>query len=69
MGGGGSGEIEAVFASSDANTVYFGLGGSNGDDHSGVCDYTTMGDGGFCFKEGGVGSGGHAGADALGEAS
>ena len=69
MGGGGAGEIEAVSAHRDANTVYFGLGGSNGGDYLGVCDFVTMGDGGFCYKDDGVGAGGHAGADALGEAS
>ena len=30
MGGGGVREIESVAAHSDADTVYFGLGGSNG---------------------------------------
>ena len=69
MGGGGAGEIEAVSSHSDADTVYFGLGWSNGGKHSGVCDFTTMGDRGFCYKEDGVGAGGHVSADALGEAS
>ena len=69
MGGGGAGEIEAVSAYSDADTVYFGLGGSNGGDNSGVCDFLTMGNGGFCNKEDGVGTSGHAGANALGKAS
>ena len=69
MGGGGAGEIEAVSAHSDADTVYFGLGGSNGGDHSGVCEFAVMGNGGFCNKEDGVGTIGHAGANALGEAS
>ena len=45
------------------------LGGSNGGNHSGVGDFTNMGDGGFCYKGDGVGAGGHAGADALGEES
>ena len=69
MGGGGAGEIEAVSAHGGADTVYFGLGGSNGGNHSGVCDFSTMGDGRFCYKKDGVGAGGHAGANALGEAS
>ena len=69
MGGGGAGEIEAVSAHSDADTVYFSLGWSNKGDHSGVCDFTTLGDGGFGYKEDGVGAGAHAGADALGKAS
>ena len=69
MGGGGAREIEAVSAHSNADTVYFGLGWSNGANHSGVCDFTTLGGGRFCYKEEGVGAGGHAGADALGEAS
>ena len=43
MGGGGAGKIEAVSAHSDADTVYFGLGWSNGGNHSGVCDFTTLG--------------------------
>ena len=51
------------------DTVYFGLGLSNGGDYLGVCDFTTLGDGGFCYKEDGVGDGGHAGPDDLGEAS
>ena len=63
MGGGGAGEIEAVSAHSDADTVYFGIGGLNGGNHMGVCDFATMGDGGFCYKEDGVGASGHAGAD------
>ena len=69
MDGGGTREIEAVSAHRDSDTVYFALGGSNGGNHLGVCDFTTMGDGGFCYKEDGVGAGGHAVADALGEAS
>ena len=51
------------------DTVYFGLGGSNGGDHLGVGDFAVMGNGRFCNKEEGVCAGGHAGADALGEAS
>ena len=69
MGGGGAWEIEAVSAHSDADTVYFSLGGSNGGDHSGVCNFSVMGNGVFCNKEDGVGAGGNAGEDALGEAS
>ena len=68
MGGGGAREIEAVSAHSDADTVYFGCGGSNGGNHLGVGDFTFMGNGIFGNKEDGVGAGGHAGADALGEA-
>ena len=69
MGGGGAQEIEAVSAHSDADTVYFGLGGSNGGNHSGVGDFAVVENGRFVNKEDGVGAGGHAGADALGEAS
>ena len=69
MGGGGAGEIEAVSAHSDADTVYFGLGGSNGGDHLGVCDFGVMWNGVFCNKEGSVGACGHADDDDLGEAS
>ena len=69
MGGGGARKIEAVAAHSDAETVHFGLGGSNGGDHSGVYDFAVMGNIIFCNKEDGVCDGGHAGADALGEAS
>ena len=36
------GEIKAVSSHSDADTVYFGLGWSNGGDHSGVCDFTYV---------------------------
>ena len=50
MGGGGSGEIEAVSAHSDADTVYFGLGESNGGHHLGVCDFVAIGNGVFCNK-------------------
>ena len=69
MGGGCAGEIKSVSSHRDADTVYFGLGGSNGGDHSSVCDFAAMGNGGFCYKEDGVGADGHAGADALGKAS
>ena len=69
MGGGGAWEIEAVSAHSDADTVYFGLGRSNGGDHLGVGDFAVMGNGRFGNKEDGVGAGGHAGANALGEAT
>ena len=69
MGGGGAWEIEAVSAHSDADTVDFSLGGLNGGHHSSVGDFVFMGNGVFCNKEDGVGSGGHAGANALGEAS
>ena len=69
MGGGGAWEIEAVSSHSDADTVDFGLGGSNGGDHMGVCDFAVVRNGQFGEKEDGVGAGGHAGANALGEAS
>ena len=67
MCGGGAGEIEVVSDYCDADTVYFCLGGSNGGNHSGICDFATIGGGVFCHKEDGVGAAGHAGADALGE--
>ena len=69
MSDGCAGEIEAVSAYSDVDTVYFGLGWSNGGDHLGVCDFASMGNGVFLNKEGGVGAVWHAGADAWGEAS
>ena len=69
MGGGGAQEIEAVAAHSDADTVDFGLGWSNGGDHTGVGDFAVMGNGLFGNKEDGVGAGGHACDNALGEAS
>ena len=69
MGGGGTGEIEAVSAHSDADTVHFCLGGSYGGNHLGVCDFATMGDDGFFYKEDGVGAGGNACANTLCEAS
>ena len=50
MGGGGAREIEAVAAHSDADTVYFFLGGSNGGNHSGVGDFAVMGNGRFGNK-------------------
>ena len=69
MGVGGTRENEAVATHSDADTVYFGLGGSNGGNHSGVGDFLVVGNGRFGNKEDGVGAGEHASADALGEAS
>ena len=69
MGGGGARETKAVVAHSDANTVDFGFGGSNSGNHTGVGDFAVLGNGRFGNKEDGVGSGGHAGANALGEAS
>ena len=69
MCSGGNWKFEAVSAHSEADTVYLGLGGLNGGDHSIVCDFAVMGNGGFCNKEDGVGAGGHTGANALGEAS
>ena len=50
-------------------TVYFGLGGLNGGDHLGICDFAVMGNGGFYNKEDGVGAGGHVGVDTLVKAS
>ena len=69
MGVGGAREIKAVVAHGDAETVDFGLGGSNGGDHAGVGDFSVIDNGRFGNKEDGVGDGGHAGADAMGEAS
>ena len=69
MGGGGNRQIKAVSAHSDADTVDFGLGGLNGGDHAGVGVFSVIGNGQFGKKGDGVGAGGHAGADALGEAS
>ena len=69
MGGGGAWEIKAVATHSDADTVDFGLGGSNGGYHTGVGEFVVIGNGRFGNKEDGVGSGGHVGADALGKAS
>ena len=45
MGGGGARETKAVVAHSDANTVDFGLGGSNGGKHTGVDDFAVIGNG------------------------
>ena len=69
MGSGGAREIEAVASHSDADTVYFGLGGSNGGNHLGVGDFAVMRNERFGNKEDGVGAGGNVGANALGEAS
>ena len=52
----GAGEVEAVSAHSNAETVYCSLGWSNVGNHSGVCDFTTVGGGRFCYKEDGVGT-------------
>ena len=51
MDGSGAGEIDAVSTHSDADTVYFGLGGLNRGDHLGVCDFATMGVVGFATKK------------------
>ena len=69
MGDGGAQEIKAVAYHSDADTVDFGLGGSNGGNHVGIGDFEVRGNGRFGNKEDGVGAGGHAGAYALDEAS
>ena len=69
MGGGGALEIKAVAAYSDADTVDFGLGGSNGGNHAGVGNFTVRRNGRFGNKEDGIGAGGHAGAYALVKAS
>ena len=69
MGGGGAQEIKAVAAHSDADTVEFVLGGSNGGNHAGVGDFAVIWNGRFGNKEDVVGAGGHAGANALDEAS
>ena len=69
MGGGGAWEIEAVAAHSDADTVDFSLVGSSDGNHTGVGDFEFIVNGRFGNKEDSVGSGGDAGADALGEAS
>ena len=57
MGGGSAREIKVVSAHSNAYTVYFVIGWSNGGDHSGVCDFATLGGGQFFYKEDGVGAG------------
>ena len=69
MDGGGAREIKAVAFHSDADMVDFGLGGLNGGYHAGVGDFLVIGNGRFGNKEYGVGAGGHAGANALDEAS
>ena len=69
MGGGGARVIKAVAAHSNANTVDFGLGGSNGGDHADVGDFLVIGNGRFGNTEDGVGAGRHAGSNALREAS
>ena len=42
MGGGGAREIDGVATHSDADMVYFGLGGSNGGHHLDVGDFAVM---------------------------
>ena len=69
MGGGGAQEIKAVAAHSDADTVEFVLGGSNGGDHAGVGDFAVIWNGRFGNKEDVVGAGRHEFSDALGKAS
>ena len=69
MGCGGARKIEAVAAHSDTDAFYFGLGGPNCGNHSGVGDFAVIGNGRFGNKEDVVGDGGHRVDDALGEAS
>ena len=69
MGGGGAREIKAIVTHSDADTVELDLGGSNGSEHAVVGDFAVIGNGRFVNKKDSVGSGGHAGADALGEST
>ena len=66
MGGGGAGEIEAVSAHSNVDTIHFGFSWSDGDDHLGVGYFTPMRDSSFCYKEDGVGMSWNEGTDALG---
>ena len=44
MGDGGTGEIEAVSTHIYEDTVYFGIGGSNGGENLGVVYFALMGD-------------------------
>ena len=69
MGGGGARGIEVVASHSDVDTVYFRLGGLNGGNHPGVCEFSVMWNGRFGNKEDSAGASAHAGADALGGAS
>ena len=69
MGGGGAGEVEAVAAHSNADTVHFSFSWSDGGDHLGVGYFAPLRDSLFCYKEDSVGASWHAGADALGYAS
>ena len=66
MGGGGAGEVEAVAAHSNADSVHFSFSWSDGGDHSGVGYFAPFRDRLFCYKEDGVGDIWHAGDDALG---
>ena len=45
VGGGGTWEIKAVAAHSDADTVYLDLDGLNGGNHSGIGDFAVIGNG------------------------
>ena len=64
--GGGAGEVEAVSAHSNADAVYFSLGWYKRGNHLIVCDFTTVGDSRFRYKEVSVGASWHAGTYALG---
>ena len=69
MAGGGAGEVKAVTAHSNADTVHFGFSWSGGGNHLGVGCFAPLMDGLFCCKEDGVGASWYAGVDALGYAS
>ena len=69
LGGGQAWEVEFVTTHRDADTVRFGLGWSNGRNEASIGDLSA-GRNGVSFNENdGVGTGGHPGANALGEAA
>ena len=65
LDGGGAGEVEAVTAHSNVDTVHFSFSWSDGGNHSGVGYFAPLRDSSFCYKEDCVGASWHAGADAL----
>jgi hypothetical protein len=69
LGGGQAGEVEFVATHRDADTVRFGLGWSIGRNEASIGDLSAGRNGLLFNEDDGVGTSGHPGANALGEAA
>ena len=69
LGGGDTGKIESVAAHSDTDTMCLGFVGSDGRNEAPIGDLAADRDSTAFDESDGVGAGGHAGTNALGEAS